>query len=250
MLKTRNLTKRFGNLVAIDDVSIELGREPGELTFIVGPNGAGKTTFTNLLTGRHTPSEGEIYIDDADVTADSPKERLQAGLVRSFQLVHIFDEMTVRDNLRTVLFSREGKSRHLFTDQGSYDGIDDEIDELLDEFKIADAEDVVAKNLSHGDRKLLDVAMTFALDPKYLLLDEPTSGVGAGQTAELIETVVGASREHGIRTITIEHDMDIVTEYADRVVALHNGAILADGSADLLETDDELRSILLGLKND
>lgn len=250
MIETKNLTKWFGKLVAIDDISIELGREAGELTFIVGPNGAGKTTFTNLLTGRHSPTEGDIYIDEKNVTADSPKERINTGLVRSFQLVHVFDDMTVRDNLRAVLFSRENKTRHMFTDQTTYEDIEAEIDELLEQFRIFDKDEVMAENLSHGDRKLLDVAMTFGLKPKYILLDEPTSGVGAGQTTELIETIVNASRDRGIRTITIEHDMDIVTEYADRVVAFHNGSILADGKPELIETDEEVRNILLGINNE
>jgi len=248
MLKTTNLTKRFGALTAIDGVSLELGREDGEMTFIVGPNGAGKTTFINLLTGRHTVSEGTIEMDGTDVTNLTPIERIQRGLIRSFQLVHIFESMTVRENLRTVLFSREDMTSSLFSDETEYDEIEDEIDELLTQFKIADKEDVIAENLSHGDKKLLDVAITFGLEPEYLLLDEPTSGVGSKQKSELIKTIVNASKARGIRTITIEHDMDIVTEYADRVVALHNGQVLADGRSDLIETDDEVRKILLGLE--
>jgi branched-chain amino acid transport system ATP-binding protein len=250
MLKTENLRKSFGKIQAIDGISVELGKESGKMTFIVGPNGAGKTTFINLLTGRVAPDTGTIFLDETDITTASPTERIHSGLVRSFQLVHVFDEMTVRENIRTVLFSREGLSKKLFTDETSYDEIEEEIEELLRQFRILNEEHELAKNLSHGDRKLLDVAITFGLNPEYLLLDEPTSGVGSKQKDRLIDTVVDASMEYGIKTITIEHDMDIVTEYGDRVISLHNGQILSDGGPEIIETDDELRSVLLGLDND
>jgi branched-chain amino acid transport system ATP-binding protein len=250
MIRTNNLSKKFGKLTAVDNISIKLCEESDELTFLVGPNGAGKSTLTNLLTGRYIPTDGEIYLDSENITSASPRERIQVGLARSFQLTRVFDDMTAKDNIRTVLFTQNKKSLGLFKSQDAYDKINNRADELLSQFNIMNKKDILAKNLSHGDRKLLDVAMALALEPKYLLLDEPTSGVGAGQTEELIETIVSASRKHGIRSIIVEHDMEIVTDYADQVVALHNGSILANGGPEILEADDELRRILLGLKNE
>ncbi len=250
MLEAQELTKSFGSLTAVNGVSLELGLDGREQVFIVGPNGAGKTTLINLLTGRLTPDKGVIRMDGDDITTMETTDRVEHGLVRSFQLVHVFDSMTIRENLRTALLSREGLSFKMLVNESSYEHIEAEIDELMDEFGLTAEANTVVSNLSHGDRKLLDVAITFALEPKYLLLDEPTSGVGQREKNELIETVVEASRTYGISTLTIEHDMDIVKTYADRIIALHQGEILAEGEPNLIETDQQLRNKLLGIKNE
>ncbi len=250
MLEAQELTKSFGSLTAVDGVSLELGLDGREQVFIVGPNGAGKTTLINLLTGRLTPDKGVIRMDGNDITTMATTDRVEHGLVRSFQLVHVFDSMTIRENLRTALLSREGLSFKMFANESSYEHIEAEIDELMHEFGLTAEANTVVSNLSHGDRKLLDVAITFALEPKYLLLDEPTSGVGQREKNELIETVVEASRTYDISTLTIEHDMDIVKKYADRIIALHQGEILAEGEPTLIETDQQLRNKLLGIKNE
>jgi len=247
MLEARNLRKSFGELVATDDVSLEFGREDGELVFIVGPNGAGKTTFINLLTGFLSPDEGSIVLDGDDITGMSANGRVDAGIARSFQVVKVFEEMTVRENLRTVVLTERGKTWSLFSMADGHDDVERTVDDLLSKFRLDDAADTVAEELPHGDRKLLDVAMSFGLDPDYLLLDEPTSGVSTREKEYVIETVVEVGREAGVTTVTIEHDMDIVTEYADRVVALHQGAVHGVGPPTMLETDDELRRLLLGV---
>lgn len=248
MLQAKNLIKSFGSLVAVDDVSLELGRDGREQLFIVGPNGAGKTTLVNLLTGQLNPDTGTIELEGRDITEMAPGERVGEGLVRSFQLVHIFDDMTVRENLRTALFSREGLTLKMIAHEESFPEVEDEIDELLEEFGLPQKGDTEASDLSHGDRKLLDVAITFALEPQYLLLDEPTSGVGQREKNELIKTIVEASTRYGISLLVIEHDMDLVQEYADRIIALHQGKILTEGSPELIDTDEELRSTLLGVQ--
>jgi len=248
MLEARNLRKSFGKLVATDDVTVEFGREDGEMVFIVGPNGAGKTTLVNLLTGMLDPDEGNVVLDGDDVTGLSPDERVHAGLVRSFQVVHVFEEMTVRENLRTAVLSERGRTRSAFSFSDEHEGVERTVDDLVDRFRLADQERVVADKLPHGDRKLLDVAMAFGLDPEYLLLDEPTAGVSAEETEYVIETITEVSETEGVTTVAIEHDMDIVTEYADRVVALHQGGILGQGDPSILETDAELRRVLLGVE--
>jgi branched-chain amino acid transport system ATP-binding protein len=242
------LRKSFGQLTATDDVSLEFGKEEGEMVFIVGPNGAGKTTLINLLTGLLEPDEGSVVLDGKEITDMSPDERVHAGLVRSFQVVHVFEEMTVRENLRTAVLSAEGLTSSLFSFSDEHDAVEEAVDELVARFRLEDEEHMVADKLPHGDRKLLDVAMAFGLDPEYLLLDEPTAGVSAQETEYVIQTIVEASEARGVTTVAIEHDMDIVSTYADRVVALHQGAVLGQGDASILETDDELRRVLLGVE--
>jgi branched-chain amino acid transport system ATP-binding protein len=248
MLEAKNLTKTFGQLVATDDVSVEFGREAGEMVFIVGPNGAGKTTLVNLLTGLLDPDEGDILLDGDSILSMAPNERVKRGLVRSFQVVHVFEDMTVRENLRTTVLAREGKTRSLFSSAEGYEDVEADVEELIEKFRLEDVAETVAEELPHGDRKLLDVAMSFALDPNYLLLDEPTSGVSTREKEYVIETIVEVGREEGVTTVTIEHDMDIVTGYADRVIALHEGAVHGEGPPSMLETDRDLRRLLLGVE--
>lgn len=256
MLEARNLRKSFGKLVATDDVSVEFGREEGEMVFIVGPNGAGKTTLVNLLTGLLDPDDGSVVLHqwdedgeriERDITDMSPHDRVKAGVVRSFQVVHVFEEMTVRENLRTAVLAEQDLLNSAFSFSDEHEGVEAIVDDLVERFRLDDQQHVVADKLPHGDRKLLDVAMSFGLDPDILLLDEPTSGVSAQETDYVIETIVNVSQADDVTTVAIEHDMDIVSEYADRVVALHQGSILGEGDATILETDDELRRVLLGV---
>lgn len=248
MLIAEDLRKEFGSLVATNDVSVEFGRHEGEIVFIVGPNGAGKTTLVNLLTGLLEPDSGRVVMDDTDITGMAPEERVHAGLVRSFQVVQVFDEMTVRENVRTAVLSKEGKLMSMFSLRDEHEDVEQKVDDLITKFGLEEQADLVAEELPHGTRKLLDVCMSFGLDPDYLLLDEPTAGVSTSEKEYVIETIASVSKEEGVTTVTIEHDMDIVKGYADRVVALHQGSIHGEGDPSILETDDELRRLLLGVE--
>ena len=256
MLEARDLRKEFGELRATDDVSLSFGETEGEMVFIVGPNGAGKTTLVNLLTGLLEPDRGSVVIHEPgengtterDITDMAPEERVKAGLVRSFQIVHVFEEMTVRENVRVAVLTRDDKTLSMRTLDDSHEDVEASVDELLARFRLEGIADEVADTLPHGDRKLLDVAMSFALEPTYLLLDEPTSGVATREKEYVIETIVEAGEDEGVTTVTIEHDMDLVKEYADRLVVLHQGGVFREGSPDLLETDTELRRVLLGVE--
>ena len=257
MLEANGLQKSFGNITATDDVSVEFGREEGELVFIVGPNGAGKSTLINLLTGLLEPDEGEVILDGEDITALRPDERVHKGLVRSFQVVKVFEEMTVRENIRTAILIKEQMTggwtpraalSGLFSLSDEHEEVESKIDDLLTQFRLEDTEGTVAEELPHGDRKLLDVAMSFALEPNYLLLDEPTSGVSSQETDYVIETIVEVSEQQNVTTVTIEHDMDLVKGYADRVIALHQGSVHGEGPPSMLESDQELRRLLLGVE--
>ncbi|WP_049922861.1 ABC transporter ATP-binding protein [Halopiger djelfimassiliensis] len=255
MLEARNLRKEFGELRATDDVSLQFGTTEGETVFIVGPNGAGKTTLVDLLTGLLTPDRGSVVVHrqadggivEEDITDMAPADRVRAGLVRSFQIVHVFEEMTVRENVRIAVLSRYDRTLHMRSVDDGHEDVERTVDELLEQFRLEDIEDEVAETLPHGDRKLLDVAMSFGLAPEYLLLDEPTSGVATREKEYVIETIAEASEADSVTTVTIEHDMDLVREYADRLVVLHEGRVFREGDPDLLETDAELRRVLLGV---
>lgn len=247
MLRAENLHKSFGQIAATDDVTVGFGETEAEHVFIVGPNGAGKTTLVNLLTGLLTPDEGRILLDGDEITALSPDERVHRGLVRSFQVVRLFESMTVRENLRLSVLSREGKTGSAFSLVDEHESVERDVDDLLAQFRLEDEAEQVAEELPHGDRKLLDVAMSFALEPEYLLLDEPTSGVSTRESGHVIETIVDVSEREQVTTVTIEHDMDIVTGYADRIIALHQGQVHGQGPPSLIETDDDLRQLLLGV---
>lgn len=248
MLEAKGLRKSFGKVLATDDVTVEFGREAGEMVFIVGPNGAGKTTLVNLLTGRLDPDEGRVLLDGDDVTGMASQRRVHEGLVRSFQVVKLFEEMTVRENLRTAVLSERGLTSSMFSLRDEHPEVEQKVDDLLARFGLSEEADAIAEELPHGTRKLLDVAMSFGLDPGYLLLDEPTAGVSTSEKEYVIDTIADVSKERGVTTVTIEHDMDIVTEYADRVIALHQGAVHGEGPPSMIETDDELRRLLLGVE--
>jgi branched-chain amino acid transport system ATP-binding protein len=260
MLEARNLQKSFGELVATDDVSATFGQETGEMVFIVGPNGAGKTTLVNLLTGLLTPDSGSVVVHEQngdrdgtvekDITGMSPEDRVREGIVRSFQVVHVFEEMTTRENLRTAVLADEGLTTSMFSSTDGHEDVERRVEDLIERFGLEDIAETIAEELPHGDRKLIDVAMSFGLDPNYLLLDEPTSGVSTSEKEYVIDTIVDVSKAEGVTTITIEHDMDIVSEYADRVIALHQGRVHGEGPPIMLETDQELRSLLLGIDDE
>ena len=256
MLEAQSLVKEFGQLRATDNVSLQFGKAEEEMVFIVGPNGAGKSTLVNLLTGKLTPDEGSVILHEdgadgqRDITDMRPDKRVKEGVVRSFQIVRVFEEMTVRENIRTASLSNHGLMSSVWSLRDEHEEVESDVSALIEQFRLEEVADEEAETLPHGDRKLLDVAMSFALDPTYLLLDEPTSGVGTTEKEYVIETIVEASREQNVTTVTIEHDMDIVKTYADRMIALVEGAVYREGDPSLLETDSDLRRVLLGVTDD
>ena len=245
ILETDDVRKEFGSLVAIDGVSLEFYRD--EIVGIIGPNGAGKTTYVNLISGALTPTSGRVLFKDRDISGLKRHKRVQLGLVRSFQIPQIYDELTVFENVQSSVISRRQDNNKLFTPIDRHTETVEETEELLDIFGLSAHADDETEHLPHGIRKVLDVAMSFALDPQYLLLDEPTSGVATQEKEYVIETIVEASEAEGVTTVTIEHDMDLVKEYADRLVVLHEGSVFREGEPELLETDSELRRVLLGV---
>lgn len=245
MLIVKNLTKRFGGFTAVDDVNLEI--KEGEIISIIGTNGAGKTTLVNMISGYLKPDRGTILFSDKDITYASPYVRIKLGVGRSFQLIQLFENSTALDNVRTALFSKYGMIRRGLLPADRYTSVTDEATEILKNFNILDKKNLTPKALSEGDMKILDVAIAFALKSRLLLLDEPTSGVATQDKFKVMDSIVSAIRKEGISTLIIEHDMDIVSGYSDRVIVMHEGKILAQGKPDEIMENREVKATLFGI---
>lgn len=245
MLIVKNLTKRFGGFTAVDDVNLEI--KEGEIISIIGTNGAGKTTLVNMISGYLKPDSGTILFSDKDITYASPYIRIKLGVGRSFQLIQLFENSTALDNVRTALFSKYGMIRRGLLPADRYTSVTDEATEILRNFNMLDKKNLTPKALSEGDMKILDVAIAFALKSRLLLLDEPTSGVATQDKFKVMDAIVSAIRKEGISTLIIEHDMDIVSGYSDRVIVMHEGKILAEGKPDEIMENREVKATLFGI---
>jgi len=245
MLRSEGIRKYYGDFCALDGVNIHVN--PDEFVSIIGPNGAGKTTLVDVLTGRFRPEAGAVYFKDKDVTGMKPEQLCKLGVARSFQLVNIFPELTVHEFLTVAIVSRLGRGSSLLSSLRRNKKINEEALEIARLFGLEDKKEMHAKNLPQGDKKLLDVASAFALHPEIIVLDEPTSGVSTSDKYKIIETLISASKEIGIRSILqIEHDMDIVFSYSDRIIALHQGHTLADGTPEEIQNNEQVVSMILG----
>jgi branched-chain amino acid transport system ATP-binding protein len=244
LLEIRGVTKAFGSNVAVNDVSLAIQR--GEFLALIGSNGAGKTTLVNLVSGFFPADHGALVFDGHDITRQSINERIRVGIARSFQLVNLFDHLTVLDNVALTIFARQGKTRWLWTLADRDGAVRDEAVAVLRQFGMEAKGGMLAGAISQGERKLLDVAVAYALRPKLLFLDEPTSGVSTREKAPIMDIITGVVRAERITAVVIEHDMDIVFRYSDRIVAMHQGAVLASGSPDEIRRNEQVAMTLLG----
>ena len=244
LLQTIDLKKYFGDTHAVDGVNLVI--EEGEFISLVGANGAGKTTLVNLISAFFPPDSGQILFHDRDITDLSVTERVKAGIARSFQIVNLFDERPVSDNVAQAIFSREGKTGNLMRLAENDREVASESLELLQRFGLDDKRDTLAGALAQGERKLLDVAVAYALRPTLLCLDEPTSGVSTRDKSQIMDTISSVVRDGNIAAVIVEHDMDVVFKYSDRIVVMHQGMILADGTPEEIRNNAEVATILLG----
>lgn len=244
LLRTEKLQKYFGETYAVDRVDFTVTQ--GEILSLIGSNGAGKTTLVNLISGLLRPDSGTIVFRDQDVTSMSVYGRIKAGIARSFQLVNLFDQLTALDNVALPIFARQGKTRRLTTLADNDSAVRQEALSVLNAFGLAPKWHIFAAGLAQGERKLLDVAVAYALRPQLLLLDEPTSGVSTRDKVQVMDTITSVVRSEGITAVIIEHDMDVVFTYSDRIVVMHEGAILADGTPDAIRTNEAVATTLLG----
>jgi branched-chain amino acid transport system ATP-binding protein len=231
LLATQDLTVRFGGHVAVNAVTCAF--EPGTLTAIVGPNGAGKTTYFNLISGQLKASAGQVMLDGHDLSRLSPSKRTRAGLGRAFQLTNLFPRLTVLENIRlAVQATRAGSHRHglnLWSIWSDHRDLIARAEEILAAIALAEKENELVANLPHGDQRKLEVALLMALEPRVFMFDEPTAGMNAME-APVILNLIRKLKEDRTKTILlVEHKMDVVRELADRIIVLHNGALVADG---------------------
>ena len=244
LLEIRNISKSFGSNLAVDDVSLAIRK--GEFLGLIGSNGAGKTTLVNLISGFFPADHGALVFDGRDITRQSINERIRVGIARSFQLVNLFDQLTVLDNVALTIFSRQGKTRWLWTLADRDGAVRDEAVAVLGQFGMGAKAGMLAGAISQGERKLLDVAVAYALRPRLLFLDEPTSGVSTREKAPIMDIISAIVRAGGITAVIIEHDMDVVFRYSDRIVAMHEGRILAQGTPDEIRRNEQVTVTLLG----
>jgi branched-chain amino acid transport system ATP-binding protein len=247
IFSANDLRKYYADFCALDGVSFQI-RE-GEFVSVIGPNGAGKTTLVNVLTGFLRPNTGKVFFKDKEITGVGPEKLSKLGIARSFQLVNIFPNFTVLEFLMVAIVSRLGKGKNFYSSVLRDQEMNQEAMDVLRLFGLEEKKNVLAKHLPQGDKKLLDVASAFALRPEVILLDEPTSGVSTGDKNKIMEILVSASEEIGIKSIIqVEHDMDIVFSFSDRILALHQGKILADSTPAEIQKDEEVVCTVLGQK--
>jgi branched-chain amino acid transport system ATP-binding protein len=227
LIETRSVSKHYGDFRALEDVSLTVGE--GEFVAVVGPNGAGKTTLVNLLTGLLAPTRGQVFFKGADIAGVGPVALAMRGMARTFQLVQIFPQLTVAEAIAAAVVSQQGKQWRLFAAVLADAAVQARVREIAGIFGLERRLDSVARMLSQGEKKLLDVASAFALAPEVILLDEPTSGVSTGEKHGLMKTLIGAAKTAGVKAvILVEHDMDLVASYSQRIIALVEGKVLAD----------------------
>jgi branched-chain amino acid transport system ATP-binding protein len=246
ILEARDLQKRFGAVVAAEDINIKV--KLGDNLSLIGANGAGKTTFMNMVTGYLKPDSGQIMFDGKDVTKLNPRQLTQRGVCRSFQIPQLYEPMTALENLM-VSIGASGQKFSLFRPAKDADTIERAHD-ILKRFVLDDYADRPVSELPGGVRKLLDIAMAIVRRPKVLLLDEPTSGVSVDEKFPLMETVMEALSAEEVTIIFVEHDMEIVTRYSDRVLAFYQGQVIADDDPDEVLSDEAVQKYVTGTAKD
>jgi branched-chain amino acid transport system ATP-binding protein len=245
ILEGRGIRHFYGAFCALDGVT--LGIEPGQFVSIIGPNGAGKSTLMNVLTGLVRPSAGAVRFRGADIAGVGPVRLARLGLARSFQLVQIFPELTVIETLQAAAVARLGRGSRLLASLAADGEVRREAQHVAELFGLGDKLRAPSRTLPQGDKKLLDVAAAFALRPRVILLDEPTSGVSTRDKTAVMEMLVRASRGIGVEAILlVEHDMDIVFGYSDRIIALQEGRVLADTTPEQLRANEAVLAAVVG----
>jgi branched-chain amino acid transport system ATP-binding protein len=244
VLEVRNVSKRFGSLVAVRDVSLTVGK--GELRAIIGPNGAGKTTFFNLISGFFRPTTGTIAFDGRDVTALPAHQRVTLGMARTFQITEIFPELTIYENVRIGTEVAGGYRLRPWMSRDERSEVRRRVAEILKLAALESKADRVVGELAHGDQRTAEIAMALALRPHLLLLDEPTAGMGDQETYEITQLIRRLHRDGNFTIVLIEHDMRVVFHLADRISVLDQGNLLADGTPQEIAANEAVQAAYLG----
>jgi len=227
ILETRGLTIRFGGHVAVNEVSCSF--HPGTLTAIVGPNGAGKTTYFNLVSGQLRPSAGRVLLFGEDVTDDPAPVRTRKGMGRAFQLTNLFPLLTVRENVRLAVQARARSGLNMVSMWSRHMELIEKAEHFLHRVGLADRSASLASTLPHGDQRKLEVAMLLALEPDIFMFDEPTAGMSVDEVPVILELIHDIKNQKDKTILLVEHKMDVVRSLSDRIIVLHQGALVADG---------------------
>ncbi|WP_313691650.1 ABC transporter ATP-binding protein [Halorarum halobium] len=253
VLETDGLRREFGKLVAVDDVSVTV--RDTEITSIIGPNGAGKTTFYSMLAGQLDPSAGSVRIRPrgesglSDVTGMEPYEINRLGLARAFQINNVFEGLTVLDNVRIARISREGRITDLTAVATEDEELTEGAREVLELTNLTEVADQEVANLSHGDVRKVEIALALGTDPSVVLLDEPTAGMNATETAKMVDLIRDLDEHTDTTFLLTEHDMEVVLGISDRILVLDNGALITEGTPDEVMADERVREAYLGGEN-
>ncbi len=244
VLKIDNLVKSFNGNTVISDISVTF--EQGELSAIIGPNGAGKTTFFNLITGYHLPNSGMIYFEGKSITGMQPFDIVRLGIARAFQITNIFPKLSVLENVvATVITHRKG-NLNLVTPTFKLKSAYERAYQILEDVGLADRADRQSGTLAHGNQKILDIAVALAMEPKLLLLDEPTAGMSPEERWKTVELIQKLWQQLNITMVFIEHDMDIVFGISQKVRVLCYGSMLAEGTPEDISKNDKVIEAYLG----
>ncbi len=242
VLRCEDIEVSYGAFKAVTNVTYEF--KPGLLYGLIGPNGAGKTTLMNALSGRARLSKGRVFLNDHEITKQSPHARTWAGLGRSFQITQIFAEMTVFENLRLAAQAHRFRLQPFWSPVGKFREIANDAEKVLSEIGLENSAHVNAGSLSHGDQRALEIGLALLSEPKVLLLDEPLAGVGHDVAEKAVELIRRVSE--GRTVLLIEHNMDVVMEISDEIIVMLAGEILASGEAETIKRDPRVRTAYLG----
>ncbi len=244
VLAVEKLSKRFGSLVAVRDISLTV--EPGELRAVIGPNGAGKTTFFNLVSGFLAPSTGSILFEGRDISRVPAHQRVGLGMARTFQNTEIFPELTIFENIRIVTEVAAGYRLRPWLNRAEAADIRRRIEEMLALAALSDKADRLVGELAHGDQRATEIMMALALKPRLLLLDEPTAGMGDQETYEITQLIRRLHKDSKLTIVLIEHDMRVVFHLADRITVLDQGGFLAEGTPREIAANEAVQTAYLG----
>jgi branched-chain amino acid transport system ATP-binding protein len=244
LLEVQRLNKTFGRVVAAHNVDLVF--QPGVLTSIIGPNGAGKSTLINLFSGSLAPDSGRVLFEGKDITHLPIHRRIRMGLCRSFQIVNVFPQLTVFDNVQIPLLALRKRARRLFRAVAHEKDVHQEVVEVLSRIGLGGEAKTLASALSHGDQRLLEVGIALAAGPKLLFLDEPTAGMNPVERNKILENIKTLSGEGRTTFVIVEHDMDIVFSLSERVIVLHHGVVIGDGTTEEIRNNPKVREVYLG----
>lgn len=246
VLETVNLVRRFDGIIATDNVCLEV--EKGARLALIGPNGAGKTTLVNLLTGVLRPTSGKIFLEGRDISGLEPHERVHLGMARTFQISQLFGDLTPVETIGLAVSEHMGRGADWWRLLGTEETLVERIVELIEQFHLADVMNERTVTLSYGKQRLLEIALAIACRPRVLLLDEPAAGVPEDERHDLLAAVAALPKD--VTVLLIEHDMDLVFTFADRIAVLVDGALFANGPPSEIANDPRVKSVYLGGSHD